>query len=78
MKTTGKIDQAIGKPIFPTALHQRAAGVVQGYFAQIPEADTVLVVNSCARGQAVADSDLDFAVLAKPRSSARKIASIQS
>jgi hypothetical protein len=32
----------------------------------IPGVDTVLVVNSCARGQAVPESDLDFAVLIKP------------
>ena len=78
MKTILQPDPAIGKPIFPTALHRRAAGVVQAYFSKIPEVDTVLVVNSCARGQAVADSDLDFAILAKPSTTTRKIASIQS
>ena len=49
------------KPVFPTKLHQDAAEEVREYFKNVPETDTVLVVNSCARGQAVAESDLDFA-----------------
>jgi len=54
------------KPVFPTLLHQDTAGVVQNYFLSLPTIDTVLVVNSCARGLAVIESDLDFAILAKP------------
>ena len=53
-------------PIFPTVSHQDAAEVVQDYFLSLPTIDTVLVVNSCARGLAVPESDLDFAILAKP------------
>jgi predicted nucleotidyltransferase len=53
-------------PEFHTPLHQNAANAVHEYFAGINDIDTVLVVNSCARGQAVAESDLDFAILAKP------------
>jgi len=41
------------KPVFPTKLHQDAAEIVRHYFKNVPETDTVLVVNSCARGQAV-------------------------
>ncbi len=52
-------------PIFPTPLHQHAAEIVRDYFLNLKETDTVLVVNSCARGQAVPESDLDFAVLVK-------------
>lgn len=37
----------------------------------------MLVVNSCARGQAVADSDLDFAVLVTSDTTITQIASIQ-
>jgi len=65
-------------PVFPTALHQEAANLVSDYFSKIPEVDTVLVVNSCARGQAVADSDLDFAILTQPRTAARRVALVQS
>jgi len=40
--------------------------------------DTVLVVNSCARGQAVPESDLDFAILVKPNITPTEITSIES
>lgn len=53
-------------PIFPTQLHLDAAEFTKEYFLRFPEVDTVLVVNSCARGQAVPESDLDFAILVKP------------
>jgi predicted nucleotidyltransferase len=52
------------KPIFPTTLHQRTAELVRDYFMPIHGVDTVLVVNSCARGRGVPESDLDFAILA--------------
>ncbi|MEP7377844.1 MAG: nucleotidyltransferase domain-containing protein [Chitinophagaceae bacterium] len=53
------------EPVFPTALHEEAAKIVRDYFLKIPDVDTVLLVNSCARGQAVPESDLDFAILVK-------------
>ncbi|MEO5642416.1 MAG: nucleotidyltransferase domain-containing protein [Bacteroidia bacterium] len=66
------------KPIFPTSLHQDTAGLINDYFLHIPNVDTVLVVNSCARGQAVPESDLDFAVLVKPGTSANEIENLES
>jgi len=54
------------KPGFPTKLHHDAAELIKNYFLAIPNVDTVLVVNSCARGQAVPESDLDFAILVAP------------
>jgi predicted nucleotidyltransferase len=54
------------KPHFPTKLHQDAAELIKDYFLAITVVDTVLVVNSCARGQAAPDSDLDIAILTKP------------
>jgi predicted nucleotidyltransferase len=54
------------KPEFPTELHEETAKLVRDYFMQSTMIDTVLVVNSCARGQAAAESDLDFAILIKP------------
>ncbi len=53
-------------PKFPTKLHQDTAELTRDYFLTISNVDTVLVVNSCARGQAVPESDLDFAILVKP------------
>ena len=53
-------------PIFPTTLHQQVAELIRNYLLEIPAVDTVLVVNSCARGKATPESDLDFAILIKP------------
>lgn len=50
-------------PTFPTPLHRDTAELARDYFSTIPGVDTVLVVNSCARGRAVPESDLDFAIL---------------
>lgn len=54
---------------FPTKLHHDAAETAKEYFLNISTVDTVLIVNSCARGQAVAESDLDLAVLVVPDTS---------
>src|SRR3954465_12630539 len=54
---------------FPTKLHHDAAETANEYFLDILPVDTVLVVNSCARGQAVAESDLDLAILVTPGTS---------
>lgn len=51
---------------FPTALHAQAAETAYRFFQSQAAVDTVLVVNSCARGQAVPESDLDMAVLVSP------------
>jgi len=59
--------------LFPTALHRGAAEVVQDYFLALPNIDTVLVVNSCARGLSVPESDLDFAILVKPGATKNEI-----
>jgi hypothetical protein len=52
-------------PVFPTALHSEVAEIVKAYFIKFDITDTVLIVNSCARGQASAESDLDIAILVK-------------
>jgi len=64
-------------PSFPTKLHQDTAELVRDYFLAIPGVDTVLVVNSCARGQAVPESDLDFAILVKPDTTPAEIKNIE-
>jgi predicted nucleotidyltransferase len=48
---------------FPTVLHRQVAELTHDFFTAHRQVDTVLVVNSCARGQAVPESDLDLAVL---------------
>lgn len=68
----------IYKPSFPTKLHQDTADLVKDYFSTIANVDTILVVNSCARGQAVPESDLDFAILVKPETTSIEIENIES
>lgn len=51
---------------FPTVLHEAAAETAWRFFGDQPAVDSVRVVNSCARGQAVAESDLDMIVLLRP------------
>lgn len=65
-------------PSFPGELHQRTAEIVRDFFVNIPAVDTVLVVNSCARGQAVTESDLDFAILIKPETPAAEVSEIEN
>ncbi|MBL7791838.1 MAG: hypothetical protein JNK77_05930 [Saprospiraceae bacterium] len=65
-------------PHFPTILHQDTAELVRDYFWAIPKVDTVLVVNSCARGQTVPESDLDFTILVKPETTATEISNIEA
>lgn len=48
---------------FPTQNHAEVARKVAEYAYRIDGVDTVLVVNSCARAQAVPESDLDMAIL---------------
>ena len=48
---------------FPTELHEHAASAIRSFFAAHDIVDTVLVVNSCARGHAIPESDLDMVVL---------------
>jgi predicted nucleotidyltransferase len=51
---------------FPTYRHREAAEKVVSLFRKRPETSAVLVVNSCARGVAVPDSDLDMVVIITP------------
>lgn len=53
-------------PILPTTMHQRAADAIVTFFRGQPHIDAVLLVNSCARGTATPESDLDVAVLVAP------------
>jgi len=66
------------KPGFPTKLHKDTAELVRDYFLAIPGVDTVLIVNSCARGQAVPESDLDFAILVGPDTKPTEMRNIEN
>jgi len=61
---------------FPTALHQDLAELAAEFFSAHARVDKILVVNSCARGHAVAGSDLDMAVLIKPDSAGQEVQSL--
>lgn len=58
---------------FPTRQHEQAAETVYALFHSQPSVDTVLVTNSCARGQAVPESDLDMNVLVQPSTPAEEL-----
>ncbi len=49
--------------IFPTELHRQATGVIKDFFLEQKNIDTILLVNSLARGKAASESDIDIAVL---------------
>ncbi len=54
------------QPAFPTISHKGAAEAIVDFFSAQPAVDAVLLVNSCARGTATPESDLDMAVLVSP------------
>ena len=53
------------KPEFPTSVHRQAAEAVVDFSIGLP-IQAVLLVNSCARGTATPESDLDIALLIDP------------
>jgi len=63
---------------FPTKLHQDSAELIRDYFLTISGIDTILIVNSCARGLAVPESDLDVAILVNPDTTASEIKTIET
>jgi predicted nucleotidyltransferase len=63
---------------FPTPDHKRAAEAAAVFFLSHTAVDTILVENSCARGQAVPESDLDMAVLLRPQTTQEEISQHQA
>lgn len=63
---------------FPTPLHEKMAEVAAAFFTSRPQVDTLLVVNSCARGQATPESDLDMAVLVKPETAPEEVHTLEA
>lgn len=60
---------------YPTPEHEAAAKAIVGHFRASPAVVSVLLVNSCARGRATADSCLDLAVVLSPRTPASQACS---
>ena len=54
------------KAQYPTPQHEDAANSITAFFSREHEIESVLLVNSCARGKATRDSCLDLAVLVGP------------
>src|SRR5215471_6794318 len=61
---------------FPTAHHREVADLAGDFFSSHSCVDTILVVNSCARGRAVAGSDLDMAVLVTETAPSQEVQSL--
>jgi predicted nucleotidyltransferase len=59
--------------IFPTQLHKAAVQVVENFFLSQPHIDTILLVNSLARGKATIDSDIDICILVTETTSDEEI-----
>ena len=51
---------------FPTPTHQQTAETIVDFFSDRAQAQAVVLVNSCARGTATPESDLDIAILVDP------------
>jgi predicted nucleotidyltransferase len=65
-------------PAYPTLQHRNAAEAITAFFSRNFEIESVLLVNSCARGKATRDSCLDIAVLARPEWLAQHKAQLES
>ena len=52
----------MSKVLFPSDLHRQTAERIHDFFAAQPAVDTVLILNSVARGKATPQSDLDMGV----------------
>ena len=48
---------------YPTSLHKDVSTTICEFFNKTDSIDSILLVNSCARGTAIATSDLDLAIL---------------
>src|SRR6266436_5962397 len=71
--------QSMSSPLrVPTELHRELAELAGDFFSAHAQVDTILVVNSCARGRAVAGSDLDLAVLITPAAASQAVQSLET
>ena len=66
------------QPDFPTPQHQQIAETVGVFFESQPQTDTILVVNSCARGVATVDSDVDMVIIVNEDTTLAQISQLES
>src|SRR6476646_1572325 len=75
----GRNAQSMISPLrFPTELHREVAELAGDFFSAHAHVDTILAVNSCARGRAFAGSDLDLAVLITPAAASQAVQSLET
>lgn len=65
-------------PVFPTSAHARVARAIVDTFGADPDVDTILITNSCARGRATPQSDLDLALLVPAGASVDAVRALES
>ena len=63
---------------FPTELHRQATEVIKDFFLEQKNIDTILLVNSLARGKATSESDIDIAVLITQTTNNSEITSLEN
>lgn len=63
---------------YPTKLHQITIKRIVNYFKNLPNIDTILLVNSLARGKGTLNSDIDMAILINPENDIGTIAEIET
>ena len=63
--------------IFPTELHRQATEVITTFFLEQKHIDTILLVNSLARGKATPESDIDIAILATQTITKKEIETLE-
>ncbi len=64
--------------MFPTESHKESVATIKDFFLQQQNVDTILLVNSLARGKATADSDIDMAVLVSETLSKTDITTLEN
>jgi len=64
--------------IFPTELHRQATETIKEFFIEQQNVDTILLVNSLARGTATPESDIDIAVLVSPATTNKEITNLDA
>jgi len=64
--------------IFPTELHRQATETIKEFFIEQQNIDTILLVNSLARGTATPESDIDIAVLVSPATTNKEVTNLDA
>lgn len=63
---------------FPTEMHKQTVERIENYFIDQKDIDTILLVNSLARGKANDKSDIDMAILVTPDTGHHKISQLKN